>query len=1800
MLTEQTLNLATRIHAEETEGALQLGPERARVFTDLSAEEKERYKADIRATNILLQGIPKDIYTLHTSIILTPKTLGSIVKMDSGKQHEVHANENRMMMERFIQPIDDPLALVSNASNQNTSTDNLIESLNQILAPLRTVFNAGSKLQSRWTECCSGSGRMFGGHSNRVGNMNPGQAKPIMCYNCKGSGHIAVRICGFLQVGRKFTNFDEMWRTLAHITQCGPSLKLINVMHSDLHVDELPHTAHVMVIFHLKINLDEVRHHMNRNTRLSMWKTTKKHVVQGCSVQSRLANKPNMVVKDSVTSELARYKELVREYKKRAKLELTDREQKIDEQMRIIISNRNRKETSLKSELHSAQILLNSTVGHYKSKTEEVTILKKDFKQKEDKFLEEFLDIKRLKEKVEDRLYKQDQSVQTVHMLCKPKSFYDEKNKVAIGYKNPLCLTRAKQAQSALYNGHVLVTTNHTPTVIHDSEDTREIAEEAPDFNSFFKIKNLKHQIQEKDNVIRDLKVPVSNVNDRSNKFALGELCPSLTLYAKLSTVILWYPGLSCSKHRTGNRIKAQEHYGKFIGQSDSGMNHLGAIMGYGDYVIGDSVISRVYYVEGLGHNLFSVGQFCDSDLEVAFRKHSCFVRDINGADLLKEGYRIYNKRTRRLMETIHVTFDEMHQTMAPVRISSGPEPIMMTPGQLNSGLAPSHVPATTNIPPTDKDLEILFQPMFDDTWGMSKSTDSVPLKMHLSTSHSLSSSQVHPPVFPQGVAAGPTIEDTSITQADLHPSVNPVAGEPSSAQSTSGDVSLTEPNQVTQLRDHLRRWEPKITLLITSIAIPSPTVIYQKTLASDAIVKKSLSSAEGYEDQDNPYAQFYRLKKALYGLKQAPRAWYNTLSRFLLDNKFYKGVVDPTYQAKPTKKHLEAIKGSFGTFAAPLTGVFDKMAEENVPASAPTKSDEYILPFKAWLPVGKGNLLLDRHKLQKNHIFCIFVNILQNTNFFRAFTTSTNVPTNYIQQLWNTLTQEAKSRALEITPVDPAHPFVSPPAGEQVMDFMNELGYLEETYFVSKMHVNNFYQPWSAILSLINQCLTGKRTNIDYDELLWEEFVQAIQIFFAHEANINAPTKKPTPHVIPYYRFTKLIIFYLGSEHNIHIRPGSLVHVIRDDYLLGNLKFVPKGEKDEVFGKPILKELITEAIQNSSYYQQYLEMVGRKPTSKEGGQKKTTFEADKPQKPTPVKKPTLAKQTKLVKEKTTQPPPTKKIRKGKVAKIHRGKSSLQLVDEDEEVQHEPEPQIKDDEYNLQRVHDTPSPLDAEIGTGAEMSDSEDDTEILNVGEEKKRNPNAYRDSSSYDDLDDAFTYGDQFLYDKTTKEEPGKANVETEVESMVNVPIHQASLTVPPLSTLVIDLTQPKPVSPPNQEPIFTATTTTTTTLPPPPHPQQQSTTDLALAARVSTLEQICANFEKKNKVQDQTAQALSSNIFTLENHDLYSKIDKYINDNIKEAVQDALQAPFCERFRELSEFEIKEILHDRMFESGSYRSQLKHTALYEALEASMDRENKEEFIDVTAKSRKRRRDDHDPHPPPPKDLDQKKLHLAPPSIPQSEQPIDDIPIQDDVHILDSEDAGTTHLLKIKTITYWLKPVPEEERPETPEPDWVIPPNDLLEPENNWANAIAKSYKDPEENKLLRKTGDMGSFIKWYCRQIGKSKLSKADLEGPAFKIDLVNPEGNRVVLYLVSGNKEIRNALSISKLKAAFYQDFGLEELVPSLWIESEREYDISAAYGISHWWFKRKEFYITRHSAPSDRRVVRSHMKILSVVS
>ncbi|GJZ48553.1 retrovirus-related pol polyprotein from transposon TNT 1-94 [Tanacetum coccineum] len=99
--------------------------------------------------------------------------------------------------------------------------------------------------------------------------------------------------------------------------------------------------------------------------------------------------------------------------------------------------------------------------------------------------------------------------------------------------------------------------------------------------------------------------------------------------------IILWIVDSGCSKHMIGDRSLMKIFVEKFMGTVRFGNDHFAAIIGYGDYVQGNITICQVYYVEGLGHNLFSVGKFCGGDLEVAFRSKTCYVRNLEGDDLL-------------------------------------------------------------------------------------------------------------------------------------------------------------------------------------------------------------------------------------------------------------------------------------------------------------------------------------------------------------------------------------------------------------------------------------------------------------------------------------------------------------------------------------------------------------------------------------------------------------------------------------------------------------------------------------------------------------------------------------------------------------------------------------------------------------------------------------------------------------------------------------------------------------------------------------------------------------------------------------------------------------------------------------------------------------------------------------------------------------------------------------------------------------------------------------------------------------
>nr|GEX97771.1 retrovirus-related Pol polyprotein from transposon TNT 1-94 [Tanacetum cinerariifolium] len=520
--------------AESTEGTPQYGLKRPRAYFDLTSNEKDRYNADIRATNILLQGLPKDIYTLinhytdakdiwdNVKMLLEGSELTkedqesqlfvTAVKLNRGlrdsnydqlyaylKQHETHTKENKMMLKRFSQPIVDPLALLSNVSNphhtsssalsstqgpqpltdSSSPAEDLIKNLTNTLALLTQSYKTFLPQTNNQLQTSSNAKNQATIQDGRVAQENGVALDAEQLLFLAGGHDNAFDNDVYEQPVQDLAlNVDNVFQADDYpvTDEAEPSYDsdILSEVPDHEHYQDAAYTHHEG--HYVKDNEVPVvpsdASSVPTDAFMMIYNDMCESHDQSVSNPSR-----NRVVKNSLTAELATYKEHVKLYKQRAKFELTEREQKINEQLRLIISNRNFKEEILKRELHSIELQLASTIHHNKSIVKEVTFLKKDFKQKENKYLEDFLDMKSLKEKVRDRLIKQDQSLQTVHMLCRPKPHYNELNKVAIGYKNPLCLTHAKQVQPALYNGHEIIKENHTPAIVHNSEDTLEIDE---------------------------------------------------------------------------------------------------------------------------------------------------------------------------------------------------------------------------------------------------------------------------------------------------------------------------------------------------------------------------------------------------------------------------------------------------------------------------------------------------------------------------------------------------------------------------------------------------------------------------------------------------------------------------------------------------------------------------------------------------------------------------------------------------------------------------------------------------------------------------------------------------------------------------------------------------------------------------------------------------------------------------------------------------------------------------------------------------------------------------------------------------------------------------------------------------------------------------------------------------------------------------------------------------------------------------------------------------------------------------
>ncbi|GJU45632.1 integrase, catalytic region, zinc finger, CCHC-type containing protein [Tanacetum coccineum] len=482
---------------------------------------------------------------------------------------------------------------------------------------------------------------------------------------------------------------------------------------------------------------------------------------------------------ESVTAELERYKERVKTFEQRLNIDLSSREKMIDSQMDDMI----REKLALKEQVDSLEKNLSKQIKEKECLLQTFTVFKNESKEKEDKYMENKIDLEKKIKELDNILFKVGQSAQTMHMLTKPQAFYDNIHKQALGYQNPFHLKKAQRINHRVdvllclencFAMHVIELTDDfgkhfTPQQELSAEqafwlrmsnptskpsDALPVKIEAPKElpkislmnESLKKLKiplvvkinrlhldaltkgriisqtpsrNMKNKVEAQprkvnkkirvvepisdDNVkysklnanahlnyatckksmfddVHDMCILdfVKNVNSRA-KFAkkhtkqdiwkaTGHVFTEVGLKWKPTSITFTIVGNSCPltritsanvvppKKTTSHSVETQKPKLKVYNRkpktvknvvsnipSSSSLvmtvrfrnDHIARIIGYGDYQLGNVTISRVYYVEGLGHDLFSVGQFCDGDLEVAFQKNTCFICNLEGIDLL-------------------------------------------------------------------------------------------------------------------------------------------------------------------------------------------------------------------------------------------------------------------------------------------------------------------------------------------------------------------------------------------------------------------------------------------------------------------------------------------------------------------------------------------------------------------------------------------------------------------------------------------------------------------------------------------------------------------------------------------------------------------------------------------------------------------------------------------------------------------------------------------------------------------------------------------------------------------------------------------------------------------------------------------------------------------------------------------------------------------------------------------------------------------------------------------------------------
>ncbi|GKB21746.1 hypothetical protein Tco_0855669, partial [Tanacetum coccineum] len=668
------------------------------------------------------------------------------------------------------------------------------------------------------------------------------------------------------------------------------------------------------------------------------------------------------------------------------------------------------------------------------------------------------------------------------------------------------------------------------------------------------------------------------------------------------------------------------------------------------------------------------------------------------------------------------------------------------------------------------------------------------------------------------------------------------------------------------------------------------------------------------------------------------------------------------------------------------------------------------------------------------------------------------------VDEQWFELSVDLLRKALAITPVNPTHLFELPPSGDTVIDFVNELGYPEPVEIVSNIRVNYVYQPWRAILTLSNQCLTGKtsgsnkprhpvlqmlweivtQTNVDHAELIWEEFTQGIQTFFSH------PKKKVTPLLIPYGRFSKLIPDrYVKEEKNLLIRLSGRE---RDHEFFSTSDSertesetetaAPKDDKDQ---GEIDSSTVTSGTGSDSG-NLHVSLAGPNPEYMDDEFLATAY-------------PKVHENLKLITD--------KRVIDDKPESHSGSMSSMKNLD---------------DTFNFgdQFLHDKPT---------------EDDQEKSKVREES----DSTIPDSSY----------------QTVTSTPLVIAPFTEVSSSKP----SLLVTPPPINTKATTITTSLPEITP-----FIALQLRVARLE--QEMSEVKKTDHSADVLASIRSQVPTAIDNYlgTKLDDALHKVLERHTADLiEKYSVLPGLESVKNQESEKSPKEIIRAKKeqDEEKQDSTRNKSQCIPSGQLIKTANKNPANFHLyhALMEALiedEDAMDKEvkdhkrkhdsdNDEDDDDDEGpsagsnqgKSAKRRRHDSGASgsaQPPPKDDEQSlkkpqdsdasaskqhptltstdwqitdtrdavidsSMHRSEPESKHSfEHSSDDVSKQDEGHVSDLKDTDNAHIPKVKAAT-WFKPIQEDERPATPEPEWTIRPNDFPKPENNWANAYATSY---------------------------------------------------------------------------------------------------------------------------------------------